>query len=458
MERDRLDNLLRQKLKDNRMTPPPDLWSKIEADLESHTLTESDWESDSQTPSLTPSRKIALWRYAAAACLALALVANFYLRKQEPPLTAQRIETVSNDSLNGNSLQKTTTPESSASSLESEIQVQSSRNVSRTPETKRQNTRIIAALTPSSLPAPTSASPVEKNPYEINTQEESAVTTVQKIVAQERSNFSEEQTPPSSQTVQPTDDTPTTAQEPEWYRDVQKEDVSSQRRKTVRNISATLYADNLTGGDRSSFNIGTPQPRSNGMMMESVTQPSPDNTLTYRQEPQKSTYRHRTPVTFGANVSFRLSKRFALETGLLYTHLHSETETQGAFDYHIEQDLDYLGIPLSATYTLIASRYFDLYLRAGATAEALVSGRQEGQISRNPGISSRTETSGVEAKGLQTSIGAAAGAMFNISRTVGLYLEPGISHYFENHEQPASYRTEHPTNFNLRAGIRISFR
>ena len=453
MERDRLDNLLRQKLGNNRMTPPPDLWAKIEADLETCSVPEPSQGTKPQGS----RRKIVLWRYVAAACLLLAVAANFYLRRQEQPLTAQHTEIPAPEQ------SEMTTGQLPAEQVPTARQSNSEPKAA-TPAKKAERRRMIAALSaaPASLPA-TTPYPAEETSDRTDKITEPVAEMPVPVKNEERPATRKESPAPdpARQQAQHSEAMPEEhpTQEPEWYREVEQEDGSARKQRKYRTISASLYTDNMTGGDYNGSSIGTPLSRSNSLtMMESVMLPSQDNILTYEQEPKKSTYRHRTPVTFGINVSFQLSKRFALETGLIYTHLHSETETQGAFDYHIEQNLNYIGVPLSATYTLVGSRFIDLYLRGGATAEILASGRQEGRISKEQIGSSRTETTGVEAKGIQASVGAAAGAMFNISRTVGLYIEPGISHYFENRDQPASYRTEHPTNFNLRAGIRISFR
>ena len=449
MERDRLDNLLRQKLGNNQMTPPPDLWTKIEADLETCSVP----KSSQGTEPKGSWRKIVLWRYVAAACLLLAIMANFYLRRQEQPLTAQHTEIQSPE-------QSEITTRQLPGEQVPTAQQSSGEPKDATPAKKTERHRMIAVLSADPASIPTTTLYSTEKASDRTDKITRSVTKIPIPAKDEGRPATREISSSPNQQAQHSKATPEehSIQEPEWYRKVEKENGSARKQRKYRNISASLYTDNMTGGDYSSSGIGTPVNHSNSLsMMESVMLPSQDNILTYKQEPPKSTYRHRTPVTFGVNVSFQLSKRFALETGLIYTHLHSETETQGAFDYHIEQNLNYIGVPFSATYTLIGSRFIDLYLRGGATAEILASGRQEGRISKEQVGSSRTETTGVEAKGIQTSVGAAAGAMFNISRTLGLYIEPGISHYFENRDQPASYRTEHPTNFNLRVGIRISF-
>ena len=462
MERDRLDDLLRQKLKENRMTPPADLWSRIEADLTDVSPLRTETERRPATEKETSRRKTVLWRYAAAASLLLALAANFYLRRQEQPLTALHTELPAPAGKETEKRAPVGLPDTTARTA---VPVPDALPDAGPEEETRRPARAIASLSSASASVPMTALrfPAKEENTANAGPEPAGHAAESRAFPKDDTEFPAERPENNSETVR--EEPP--AREPEWYRNVREEEERpARKRRRARGVSATLYADNLTGGDFNSTGIGTPQTRSgNLLMMESVMRPPGDDILiaegegyTSNPETLESTYRHRTPVTFGASVGFRLSGRFALETGLLYTHLHSETENKGRFDYYREQDLHYLGIPLSATYTLVDSRYLDFYVRAGATAEVLISGRQKGRISMDMAGSSRTEPADVESHGLQTSVGAAAGAMFNISRTVGLYVEPGISHYFENSNQPASYRTEHPTGFNLRAGIRFTFR
>ena len=77
-----MDDLLRQKLKENRMTPPADLWSRIEADLTDVSPLRTETERRPATEKKAPRRKTVLWRYSAAASLLLARAAIFYLRRQ----------------------------------------------------------------------------------------------------------------------------------------------------------------------------------------------------------------------------------------------------------------------------------------------------------------------------------------------------------------------------------------
>ena len=64
-------------------------------------------------------------------------------------------------------------------------------------------------------------------------------------------------------------------------------------------------------------------------------------------------------------------------------------------------------------------------------------------------IGSESET----VKPLQFSVMGAVGAQYNISRRVGVYVEPGVS-YFSDVQ---TIRKENPCNFTLQGGIRLTY-
>ncbi|MCD8081845.1 MAG: porin family protein [Bacteroides sp.] len=86
--------------------------------------------------------------------------------------------------------------------------------------------------------------------------------------------------------------------------------------------------------------------------------------------------------------------------------------------------------------------------------EKLLSGKLTA-VDSYDGVKSEPQSEKIKVGSLQTSVGANVGVEFNIDRTFGLYIEPGIGYFFENSNQPKSYRTENPFNFTIKAGFRI---
>lgn len=58
---------------------------------------------------------------------------------------------------------------------------------------------------------------------------------------------------------------------------------------------------------------------------------------------------------------------------------------------------------------------------------------------------------------IQAVNGGAVGAQYNISNRVGIYVEPGVSYFFDDGSPIETIRKENPTNFTLQAGIRLTY-
>jgi outer membrane protein W len=163
--------------------------------------------------------------------------------------------------------------------------------------------------------------------------------------------------------------------------------------------------------------------------------------------------RHKMPLTLGVNVSYGLTDRLSVETGLLYTYLYSESETTKSSEGRFEQKLHYLGIPVTVRYDIWNYRAIKIYASVGGTIEKCIDAREINKYSFRP-----AETELLDAAGFQLSVGAAAGIQIRLDRTFGLYLEPGLNYFFDSPKQPESYRTQNPLSFSVKAGLRINLR
>lgn len=152
--------------------------------------------------------------------------------------------------------------------------------------------------------------------------------------------------------------------------------------------------------------------------------------------------KHKQPLSFGFSVRKGLAKGFSVETGLTYTYLASDVKFERSTEM-VSQKLHYLGIPLRANWNFIDRKAFTMYVSAGGVMEKCVYGK----------IGSNEET----VKPLQFSVMGAVGAQYNISNRVGIYLEPGISYFFDDGSEVQTIRKENPCNFTLQAGIRLTY-
>lgn len=152
--------------------------------------------------------------------------------------------------------------------------------------------------------------------------------------------------------------------------------------------------------------------------------------------------KHRQPVSVGFSVRKNLRYGLSVESGLMYTYLHSDLYF-GKGNSSKEQKLHYLGIPLRVNWNFVDTRNFSVYLSGGGAVEKCVYGK----------LGNETQT----VKPVQFSVLGALGAQYNLSHRWGLYVEPGVSYYFDDGSKVQTIRKERPCSFTLQAGLRLTY-
>lgn len=170
----------------------------------------------------------------------------------------------------------------------------------------------------------------------------------------------------------------------------------------------------------------------------------------------KTEYKHRLPVRVGINVAYRLTDRLSVESGVSYTRLSSDMKDGTKNNYSSSsQKLDYIGVPLNVKYRAFGYRRLSVYASAGLLTEKCVSGKTTHEYVIS-GEKKKHETEDVAAKPWQLSVNAALGAQFDVLRNVGVYVEPGVSYYFDDRSPLSTIYKEKPLNFNLNLGVRYT--
>ena len=170
----------------------------------------------------------------------------------------------------------------------------------------------------------------------------------------------------------------------------------------------------------------------------------------------KTEYKHRQPVRIGLNVAYRLTDRLSVESGVSYTRLSSDMKDGTKDNYSSgSQKLDYIGVPLNVKYRAFGYRRLSVYASAGLLTEKCVSGKTTHEYVIS-GEKKKHEAEDVAAKPWQLSVNAALGAQFDVLRNVGVYVEPGVSYYFDDRSPLSTIYKEKPLNFNLNLGIRYT--
>lgn len=234
--------------------------------------------------------------------------------------------------------------------------------------------------------------------------------------------------------------------------------TTAMRRSAATEEQLSRRAGN--GGSRWQFGVGTSgnmtrYSSTNGIMpvrYSDVAMAQGSSNAYFSAEPLqrdcKETTKHNMPVSFGATVSYDLNDRLALTSGLVYTLATSSfehgTSSNASKD---EQTLHYVGIPLTASYTIWGNSWLKTYVNAGGQADFNVSAKVE----------TEGHTADIDKDRAQLSVGAAAGVQLNVIKQMGVYVEPGVRYYFDNGSNVQTVFKEHPCNFSLQMGLRWNF-
>ena len=153
------------------------------------------------------------------------------------------------------------------------------------------------------------------------------------------------------------------------------------------------------------------------------------------------------PISFGLSVNIPISSKFSVSTGVVYTRLSSDfTSIANSLVYERQQKLHYVGIPLTVQYNVWQWYGLNVYATAGGQADFNVKAYM---------TTEGTETK-LEKDNWQWSVNAALGVQYNFIPQLGIYVEPGIKHYFNNGSHIQNYFKHRPTNFNLQIGLRLN--
>lgn len=150
---------------------------------------------------------------------------------------------------------------------------------------------------------------------------------------------------------------------------------------------------------------------------------------------------HSFPLRVGLSVRRALSDKFSLTSGLEYS-MYSST-----YEYSLsgekKQHAHYLGIPVRIDYSFARSKWLDVYIGAGGMIDYCLSAQLDGKEIKKDGFS--------------FSLVGAGGVQLNVSKCVGVFMEPQIVWSIPSSNRTLeTYRTEHPVSFNISTGLRVT--
>ena len=150
---------------------------------------------------------------------------------------------------------------------------------------------------------------------------------------------------------------------------------------------------------------------------------------------------HNFPLKFGLSTRIPLTDRLNLTTGIDYS-LYSSW-----YEYTVsgkkKQLAHYLGIPVRMDWTLASNRWLDVYVGGGLETDWCVAATLDGEQ--------------IKKDGFGLSLLGAGGIQFNMTKRLGLFIEPEISWTIPSESHVLeSYRTDGPVMFSVASGVRIN--
>ena len=236
------------------------------------------------------------------------------------------------------------------------------------------------------------------------------------------------------------------------------------RNSEVAGVSMKLYAENF-GAGMGNVNSGSNivnRYSDSGVMADPMPGVYPDpsvggsNDVDYLmaaaykalQKSPQGKAKHHAPVSVGMQIAFGVAPRLSLSTGVVYTRTSSDFYPYAPNnDYNVHQVLHYVGIPVGLNYELWRSGGFHAYVMAGAEAAYNV---------KNDTDEDGTKKQDAKRDRVQFSGKASLGAQYDISPSVGLYIEPGAKYYFDNGSDIENTFKDKKLNFNLQFGLRFN--
>ena len=410
---------LRDHLADIEAPVPDDLWEKIEARLPK--------EVASPAPK-KEARIVPLWaRWAAAAVIVGGLVILWNVKSgmwNENSLLSSKSETT-----------KKTSAEKTPALMKSEKSEESESS-----ESIEQGVKAPALLA-EEIPME-SEKKVEETPLVPISSEEKPNEPILPVSSEEKSN---ESIQPISSEKKPND----SEKRPENVIRELNQKIAAYKQHRSGSATINLYASNGFGN----------QSYRNGVLMSQELLSNYDyyrnpdshgtrvgNSPVYlaNHEERQNFYQ---PISFGLSVNIPISSKFSVSTGVVYTRLSSDfTSIANSLVYERQQKLHYVGIPLTVQYNVWQWHGLNVYATAGGQADFNVKAYM---------TTEGTETK-LEKDNLQWSVNAALGVQYNFIPQLGIYVEPGIKHYFDNGSHIQNYFKYKPTNFNLQLGVRVN--
>ena len=393
---DKFEQRLIDRLQDHEVTPPAHLWQGIEARVANATPASS-----------RRKRPRAVW-WIAAATAAAACVMLYFLpsqQQQEPPMQPTIVaKTTEQPQLEPTKQQPTLSTVATTPRLVASI--------------PHIITEAVVAVTETLDTATTTIAPTPAGNTELLAQENSA------------SNG-------------------TTVMEAKQWQAPMDQELATEIITPSARWSTTFYASGSTVSGTNvdyTYKVFIPYPAymapsSDGMASSSDDMASASSGEVVYGEPRRKVLHCKVPIHVGALARYHITPRWSVEAGIAFTHQEATiTTTLNDVVENYEQTMRYVGVPVGVSYTIFNKERFKLYATARGSIEKCVQ-------------SSTTRPYTSIDRPMLYSMSMAPGMQVNITRNLGIFLEPSLSYNISGKSVMATRYDDMPWDFDLRMGI-----
>lgn len=311
------------------------------------------------------------------------------------------------------------------------------------PDPSEQIVRSQEAVVPVAVSQPKEAQRLEKSAESQKTEAIRETTAVREV-----------ETAQEPETVQETE----TVQEPEWAEEPWEfPDESRVARKAPQNrVSVGLAASGAASFSQTALIGGGPL---FGVGLDAVSwEDSPKLGLAVVNQGKdiESELRHKVPVRLTLGVSYAITDRLSVVSGLSHTLLLSEYKEGTQQNYKSgEQRVEYVGVPINLKYDFYSSTRLDVYASAGLTLDKCIKANRTDDYFLS-GENRLKEVISLGEHPFQLSAGAAFGAEYRIYDSLWLFGECGLAYFFNDRSSLEILYKERPLNATFNLGIRVA--
>lgn len=170
----------------------------------------------------------------------------------------------------------------------------------------------------------------------------------------------------------------------------------------------------------------------------------------------ESELRHKVPVRLTLGVSYAITDRLSVVSGLSHTLLLSEYKEGTQQNYKSgEQRVEYVGVPLNMKYDFYSSTRLDVYASAGLTLDKCIKANRTDDYFLS-GENRLKEVISLGEHPFQLSAGAVFGAEYRIYDSLWLFGECGLAYFFNDCSSLEILYKERPLNGTFNLGIRVA--